>query len=960
MTPSDAPQVPDVSVIVIVYNDAERLPTAVRSVLRQTLKNVEVIIADDASTDSTPEVAEQLQAEDSRVRYHRLAQNSGGCGAPRNAGIGIARGHTVMFLDSDDRLERHACKNLLEALEDNDADVAMGMVRRQYMHNGRQTRWYPSLFEEPRVVSGFEDMPGLIDEVLSVNKIYRRSFLEERGISFPEDVHYEDQLWTFRIYNEASRIAIIPETVYMWRIFPPTRGHSITQQRNQIENFHHRLAVHHRLDEYIREHGTPELQRLKDIKFLSNDMRLYIADVIEGDGAVTAQVLVEAEAYLRAIPADRYDALPLALRAAYAMALRHDAEGLRQMMLLDRRNIFAPAVAHTESGTYLTNNTSGPVIDPNVPGDALENRLLAADGAYLLTAPLPTYHLLHELVRVERTGSSLELRGRTFDALGKLAAADGWSLGLEVKRQGKKGRTRLPVVIEHTGENEVRWRAVLPASATPPPLESTASWRLWVNAKVGPTGTRSPLIWHNTLTPEPVPLPLAKSIATSMSGSIGPGDKGDTMISIAVSPGRRRDLTDKVIGRYLPAAKRRVKDRMGRHSDRKVAMTRRLYAGWRRLPIENDHVVFDANMGTIYGDSPKYVYEALRRRHPNMKVTWVLPSGHPAPHPGVSVVKRHSLGYLKALARAKYWVDNQTFPAYVRKRPEQRYLQTWHGIPLKKMGKDERDRPLPKQHPDRGVDAWDELVIPNPYFERTFVPAYEYAKGMVRYGTPRNDVLVDGSLTQESARRELDLPLDAKVVLYAPTFRQDNRSDRIAVITPFDVEALLEGLDDNTFLLLRPHYLNRIKVPSDLRHRVIDIKSLEDVNVAYLAADVLITDYSSVMFDYALLRRPIVYFTYDYTRYLATRGTYVDLKEIGPGPFVTTTDELTAALRAALGDPQGVQREYGAKYSSFLELYCGHEDGMASERAVDALLDGGMVSATTTEPDTHSTEETLS
>ena len=937
-TAPDDTSIPDVSVVVIVYNDAERLPTAVRSVLRQTLRNVEVIIADDASTDSTPAVAKSLQAEDSRVRYVRLAENSGGCGAPRNAGIGIARGRTIMFLDSDDRYERHACKNLLEALEDNEADVSMGLVRRQYHPTNRQTRWYPSLFEERRVVSGFADLPELIDEVLSVNKLYRRTFLEERQLAFPEDVHYEDQVWSFRVYNEASRIAIIPENVYLWRIFPAAEGRSITQQRHQIQNFHDRLKVHRRLDEYIRDHGTPDLQRLKDIKFLSNDMRLYLADVIDGDGSVTAQVLIEAEDYLRAIPADRYDALPLPLRAAYAMALRHDPEGLRQMMLLDRRNILAPAVADVDGVTYLANNQGGPVIDTSLPLDARENRLLVADGAHVLTAPMGTFNLLHEVTSATRRGRQVELHGRTYDSLGKLEQAQDWSIGVAVKRRGAVGRTRLRVTIDSTTDHEVRWHTTVPAHAAVPPLDTSASWEFKVTTRVDEQSSTTPLVWRPDVAPVEMPLPRLRGQLLTTSATLGPGETANAWIEVALRPGRRHTVTAQVARRYLPALKRRVKAKLAEHENVTAVAKDRLYAQWRKLPIERDHVVFEANMGTIYGDSPKYVYEAMRRLHPELRATWVLPAGHPAPHKGVPVVERGSLGYLKALARAAYWVDNQTFPGYVRKRPEQRYLQTWHGIPLKKMGRDEPDRPLPEKRPDRGVGAWDELVVPNPYFEKTFVPAYDYTGGLVRHGTPRNDALVDGSLTMVEARRKLDLPQDARVVLYAPTFRQDNRNARVPVIAPFDLEALLEELGDNTFLLLRPHYLNRMNVPGAIRHRVLDASGIEDVNVAYMAADVLITDYSSVMFDYALLRRPIIYYTYDYNQYMATRGTYVDLREVGPGPFVITTESLVGALRTALNDRETHNDTYGAKYDIFLEQFCGREDGRASERALKALL----------------------
>lgn len=923
---------PDVSVVVIVYNDARRLPTAVRSVLRQTLRSVEVVIADDHSTDNTPEVAAELQAEDPRVRYVRLPENSGGCGRPRNVGTEVSTGRTVMFLDSDDRLERHACKNLLEALEDNDADFSMGLVRRQYMDTGRQTKWYPHLFEERRVVAGLAEAPELIEDVLSVNKLFRREFLERHDLQFPEDVHYEDQVFSLKAYNSASRIAIIPENVYVWRIFPVRARRSITQQRGEITNFHHRLAVHRRLDAYLAEHGTPELQRAKDLKFLQNDMRLYLADVIDGDGTVTAEVLAEAEPYLRGIPMDRYAALPLALRAAFGMALRHDLEGLRQLMLLDRRNILASRVSDHDGTTYLSNPDRAPGPDPAHDLDAPENVLLVAGRDPIVRAPIGTYHLLHEVVQARPVGNDLVLSGRTYDALGKLAAADGWSLTLSARRADSDDRVEVPVVVDQRADDWVTWTVRLHAGRHLARLTADASWTLHVVTRIEGHESSTPLIWHPGTEAAQLPLPLALHRGAGLSGTLGPGNLGNTEITVTMAPGLRRKVTNRITKRYQPALEEQV-TKHWRDADTAKAQ-RRLYQGWRQLPLDRRLVVFEANLGTIYGDSPKYVYEAMRRLHPQMKAVWVLPPGHEPPHPDVEVVERGTAAYRRVLARAAYWVDNQTFPSYIRKRPEQRYLQTWHGIPLKKMGHDEPGTPPPPPQPDRGVGAWDELCVPNRYFEETFVPAYRYAGGLVRYGTPRNDALVDGSMTQQEARRLLDLPQDARVVLYAPTFRQDNRSKRLAVEVPFDVEAFLEGMDDNTYLLLRPHYLNRIRVPASVRHRTLDTASVEDVNILYHAADVLVTDYSSVMFDYALLRKPIVFYTYDYGEYLATRGTYFDLLEVGPGPFVTTTRELVAAVASAETD----RAEYAAKYQHFLDRYCGDEDGSASERAVRALL----------------------
>ena len=129
MTPTPAPT-PDVTVTVIVYNDAARLPRAVASLRGQTHANIEIVISDDHSTDNTPDVARELMARDSRIRYLRLPENSGGCSAPRNRALETARAPYLMFLDSDDELPPHAIELLLAAHREREVDFTMGAVRR--------------------------------------------------------------------------------------------------------------------------------------------------------------------------------------------------------------------------------------------------------------------------------------------------------------------------------------------------------------------------------------------------------------------------------------------------------------------------------------------------------------------------------------------------------------------------------------------------------------------------------------------------------------------------------------------------------------------------------------------------------------------------------------------------------------------------------------------------------------
>ena len=143
---------PTISVVLISYNDEKRLPTAIRSVLAQTFQDLEVIVADDASSDGTAGVVRSFSEADSRVRYVCLPENSGGCGAPRNTGTKIATGEWIFYLDSDDEIEPDAFENLVAAGNETGADVVSGAIRREFVGTARAKVWHPELFEEPLVI----------------------------------------------------------------------------------------------------------------------------------------------------------------------------------------------------------------------------------------------------------------------------------------------------------------------------------------------------------------------------------------------------------------------------------------------------------------------------------------------------------------------------------------------------------------------------------------------------------------------------------------------------------------------------------------------------------------------------------------------------------------------------------------------------------------------------------------
>ncbi|MCQ0021242.1 glycosyltransferase [Actinomadura madurae] len=315
---------PDVSVVVIAYNDAERLPHAVASALAQSLGAVETVIVDDGSTDGTAEAADRLAAaHPGRVRAVHLPSNSGGCGRPRNRGVEASAGRYLMFLDSDDLLDRHACLNLLAAAEDTGADIVSGLCDRIFLDlpagaKGRVRPWYPWLYQRSAVYESLGDNPNLLYDTLSTNKAYRRGFLEEHGLRFVERLHYEDLLFTAEAYLAAGRTALIPHRVYQWLVRERVPAPSISNRRAELANFADRLEIHRRIDMLFALRGAYDLRRAKDVKFVNHDLVLYLRELRDRDPRHRAGFLDLAAAYLDEMdPRVFEEANPLPAIAAY-------------------------------------------------------------------------------------------------------------------------------------------------------------------------------------------------------------------------------------------------------------------------------------------------------------------------------------------------------------------------------------------------------------------------------------------------------------------------------------------------------------------------------------------------------------------------------------------------------------------------------------------------------------------
>lgn len=362
-------------------------------------------------------------------------------------------------------------------------------------------------------------------------------------------------------------------------------------------------------------------------------------------------------------------------------------------------------------------------------------------------------------------------------------------------------------------------------------------------------------------------------------------------------------------------------------------------------PLEENTIMFETFMGKSYADSPKYIYEYLAKNYPNKyKFVWVL-NDHKEKLPyGGIVVKRFTRKYAYYLARSKYFVFNVRQPLWFRKREGQIFVETWHGTPLKRLAFDQEEvtaaSPTYKAQFYRQKQEWDYLIAPNKFSSDIFKSCFMYDGNMLETGYPRNDLL-SASNRDEIAlklKKKLNIPLDKKTILYAPTWRDDEYygNGKYKFKLKLDLEMLKDQLGDEYVVLLRTHhYIADILDISGLEGFAFNLSKYDDITEIYLISDICITDYSSVFFDFANLKRPLLFYTYDLDKYRdVLRGFYIDMETELPGPLVYTTEEVIDNIK----NINQLNERYAKRYDEFYQRFCLWEDGGASKRVVDEVF----------------------
>ncbi|MEU6823757.1 bifunctional glycosyltransferase family 2 protein/CDP-glycerol:glycerophosphate glycerophosphotransferase [Streptomyces atriruber] len=360
------------------------------------------------------------------------------------------------------------------------------------------------------------------------------------------------------------------------------------------------------------------------------------------------------------------------------------------------------------------------------------------------------------------------------------------------------------------------------------------------------------------------------------------------------------------------------------------------------LPVRDHCAVFSSYWGRGYGCNPGALEAAMRELVPGVSTAWIAhPRHHHTIPSGTRRLRPGTAAYWTALARSKYLVNNVNFDRRLVKRPQQVLVQTQHGTPLKHMGLDLQERPAAARSTDfaallRNVDKWDYVLSSNRHstlvWERVFPAGYT----TLEYGYPRNDRFQRATSAEVARLREcLGIPHGAVAVLYAPTHRDYRRSQLRAL----DLERMLHALGPRFVVLTRAHHFYGAPLarggeqPSG---RLIDVSDHPSVESLCLASDALVTDYSSLMFDYANLDRPIVLHADDWEAYEAARGTYFDVRAFPPGAVARSEDELTDIF--ATGHWAGSRSAQLRR--AFRERFCGYDDGRAAERVVRHVVLG--------------------
>jgi len=381
-----------------------------------------------------------------------------------------------------------------------------------------------------------------------------------------------------------------------------------------------------------------------------------------------------------------------------------------------------------------------------------------------------------------------------------------------------------------------------------------------------------------------------------------------------------------------------------------IRITYRLTHGL--VSIDDHLVIFISFHGRGYSDNPRAIYEQMRNdpRFKDYRFIWFI-KNHKEKNidiPGAEVKEYFSFPYFYYMSKAKYWIINCKMPTYICKKPEQIYLQTWHGTPLKRLAHDiiaPEDATFYRsgvsfdkmcKSYDIDVERYNYMISPNKFCTEVFQTSFQINRErLIETGYPRNDFITNATAEDVCLlKKKFGLPLDKKIILYAPTWRDNSY---VASGYTFELEADFHKwkdiLGDDYVVVFKPHYLiiNKYEGDHSLEGFLYSISANAEINELYVLSDVLITDYSSVFFDYAVLNRPIYFYMYDLEQYKGElRGFYLDIYTELPGKIYENEAEMLTDVRNQVYDYSFLE--------TFNERFNLEQTGNCAQKVIDIVF----------------------
>ncbi len=374
-----------------------------------------------------------------------------------------------------------------------------------------------------------------------------------------------------------------------------------------------------------------------------------------------------------------------------------------------------------------------------------------------------------------------------------------------------------------------------------------------------------------------------------------------------------------------------------------------------KYKVDDKTIFFEVYDGRNYTCSPKAIYEKMltMKEFKDFKFIWAFndPSKHDVmKDKRLVIVKTNTKDYYKYISSSKYWIVNSIMDECITKKKGQVYVQCWHGTPLKRLRYDievngavlNTIEEIRKRN-DRDAVKFDYFISPSKYCTEKFTSAFNLiALGkkdiIIEEGYPRNDSLFNRNKKDiDKIKVKLGIPKDKKVICYLPTFRDNQHTSGVGYTynLAIDFDSLKKRFGKDYVILFKPHYFIANKIDlSKYKNFVYNVASYDEINDIYLASDLLITDYSSVFFDYANLNRPVMFYMYDFDDYKNNlRDFYISLDEL-PGPIAKTQKELEDYI---VNIDKSISK-YKKTYDKFNDKYNYLDDGNASERVIRVIF----------------------